>query len=155
MKKIVLLSLLIGMMGVMAFMGCERPETIDPTNGQPQRANEDSLINQQQIPVLQTDNPGSFLIGEWAVNASMSEGVDNYYKDTLVFANSGIIEKHSTLSGAQYFVLNDTTIRIENTHGVYDVFFRYFPPDGILLYNFWDNTITESVKNIYYERVRL
>lgn len=47
MKKIVLLSLLIGMMGVIAFIGCEKPEPIDPTNGQPQRTNEDSLINQQ------------------------------------------------------------------------------------------------------------
>jgi len=49
MKKSILISLLVAAMGVIAFMGCERPETIDPTNGQPQRANEDSLINQQQI----------------------------------------------------------------------------------------------------------
>lgn len=134
---------MVAAIGAMLGAGCEKQKIDSPQEAQ------------TETPVLQTDNPGSFLIGEWAVNASMSEGVDNYYKDTLVFANSGIIEKHSTLSGAQYFVLNDTTIRIENTHGVHDVFFRYFPPDGILLYNFWDNTITESVKNIYYERVRL
>ena len=47
MKKLILTSLLVVAMGMIAFMGCERPETIDPTNGQPQRANEDSLINQQ------------------------------------------------------------------------------------------------------------
>lgn len=138
-----LVMVMVATIGAMLGAGCEKQKIDSPQE------------TQTETPVLQTDNPGSFLIGEWAVNASMSEGVDNYYKDTLVFANSGIIEKHSTLSGAQYFVLNDTTIRIENTHGVYDVFFRYFPPDGILLYNFWDNTITESVKNIYYERVRL
>ena len=46
MKKNVLISLLVVAMWVMTFVGCER-ETIDQTNGQPQRANEDSLINQQ------------------------------------------------------------------------------------------------------------
>lgn len=45
MKKSILISLLIGMMCVIAFMGCER-ETINPNEGQPQRAN-DSQINQQ------------------------------------------------------------------------------------------------------------
>ena len=47
MKRLVLISLLAAAVGVMAFLGCERPEPIDPTEGQPQRANEDSLINQQ------------------------------------------------------------------------------------------------------------
>lgn len=45
MKRTLIISLLVGLMGVMAFEGCER-ETIDPTEGQPQRA-DDSLINQQ------------------------------------------------------------------------------------------------------------
>ncbi|MBQ6277038.1 MAG: hypothetical protein IJK62_10070 [Bacteroidales bacterium] len=48
MKRLVLISLLVAAMGVMAFVGCER-EQIEPNNGQPQRANEDSLINQQKI----------------------------------------------------------------------------------------------------------
>ncbi len=47
MKRIILISLLAAAMGVLAFVGCERPEPIDPTEGQPQSANEDSLINQQ------------------------------------------------------------------------------------------------------------
>ena len=47
MKRLVLLSLLAAAVGVMAFLGCERPEPIDPTEGQPQTEAEDSLINQQ------------------------------------------------------------------------------------------------------------
>ncbi len=47
MKRLVLISLLVAAMGVMAFVGCERPEPIDPTEGQPQTGAEDSLINQQ------------------------------------------------------------------------------------------------------------
>lgn len=45
MKRTLIISLLVAAIGVMAFVGCER-ETIDPTEGQPQRA-DDSLINQQ------------------------------------------------------------------------------------------------------------
>lgn len=47
MKRLVLISLLAAAVGVMAFLGCERPEPIDPTEGQPQTGAEDSLINQQ------------------------------------------------------------------------------------------------------------
>ena len=46
MKKNIFISLLVVAMGVIVFIGCER-ETIEPNNAQPQRANEDSLINQQ------------------------------------------------------------------------------------------------------------
>ena len=43
MKRLVLISLLAAAVGVMAFLGCERPEPIDPTEGQPQTEAEDSL----------------------------------------------------------------------------------------------------------------
>jgi hypothetical protein len=67
MKRLVLISLLAAAVGVMAFIGCERPEPIDPTNGQPPRAN-DSLINQQldttNVPtndiVLPTDDTTTY-----------------------------------------------------------------------------------------------
>ena len=31
--------------------------------------------------------------------------------------------------------------------------FNYYSPNGIMFYNFIDNTVTENIKNIYYERV--
>ncbi len=52
MKKTILLSLLIGMMGVIAFMGCER-ETINPNEGQPQRA--DDSITQPEFRAVEVD----------------------------------------------------------------------------------------------------
>ena len=54
MKRIVLISLLAAAVGVMTFIGCERPEPIDPTNGHPQRA-DDSLINQQGDTTINVD----------------------------------------------------------------------------------------------------
>lgn len=46
MKESILLSLLIGMMGVIAFIGCER-ETINPNEGQPQQRAEDTTESPQ------------------------------------------------------------------------------------------------------------
>ena len=152
MKRNILLSLLVGMMGVIAFMGCER-EQIVPNEGQQQRAD----VNATSI-ITSTNNETDstlFLIGEWVVIASMSEGVNSNYTDTLVFTDSGMIEKHSALSGSQYSIINDSTLRFENVHGTYNVFFRYYPDNGIMFYNFWDNTVTEAIKNIYYERLKL
>ena len=100
-------------------------------------------------------SPTSFLLGEWAVNASMSEGIFYDYKDTLVFTTSGIIERHSGLAGCRYYLLNDTTIRIEGaSYMAYNKNLKYYSPNGIMFYNFWDNTIASNVKNIYYERVQ-
>jgi hypothetical protein len=154
MKKSILISLLIGMMGMIAFVGCEKPEPIFPTEGQPQQRTE-KLIKQQGEECQDTAvNPASFLIGKWAVNASMSECVYNNYTDTLVFATNGIIEKHSLLSGYSYSILNDTIIRIEGPNGGYYKKFTYYPPNGIMFYNFWDNTCLNVVKNVYYERIK-
>ena len=100
-------------------------------------------------------SPTSFILGEWAVNASMSEGVSFDYKDTIVFTTSGIIERHSGLAGCRYYLLNDTTIRIEGaSYMAYNKKFTYYSPNGIMFYNFWDNTKASNVKNIYYERVQ-
>lgn len=167
MKKSILISLLVGMMGAMAFMGCEKPEpteapvvsdqqTTDSIVINPQAA--DTTVNEPQQQGVESQdtaaNPASFLIGEWVVNVSMSEGLFNdNYTDTLLFTTNGIIEKHSVLSGSPYSVLNDTTMRIERPHRIYDVIFTYYPPNGIMFYNFWDNTLEEVIKNIYYERV--
>lgn len=47
MKKNILISLLVVAMGMIAFMGCERPEPIVPNEGPQHHRAEDSLINQQ------------------------------------------------------------------------------------------------------------
>lgn len=53
MNRNILLSLLIGMMGVIAFMGCEKTEEITTTEGLPQQRTEDSQYAQtiQQDPL--------------------------------------------------------------------------------------------------------
>lgn len=109
-------------------------------------------VNEKNYLVFERISPPSFLIGEWAVNASMSFGINNNYTDTLLFTDSGSIRKHSVMAGSRYFVLNDSTIRIENTYA-YTYRFKYYSPNGIMFYNFIDNTVTENIKNIYYERV--
>ncbi len=53
MKRFFLLSLLVGMMCVMAFIGCER-ETITPNEGQPQQRAEDS-ITQPEFMAVEVD----------------------------------------------------------------------------------------------------
>ncbi len=56
MKRNILLSLLIGMMGVMAFVGCEKPEPIVPSE-EPQQTIEDTTIVQ--------DTMLTYFVGEW------------------------------------------------------------------------------------------
>ena len=78
MKKLILTSLLVLAMGMLAFMGCERPEPIDPTKGQPQRANEDSLINQQEDTL-----PGIITVEHWGAISKFGyydyvEGIYHY-----------------------------------------------------------------------------
>ncbi len=112
-------------------------------------------VNEKNYLVFERINPPSFLIGEWAVNASMSNVTNHNYKDTLVFTTSGTIEKHSILAGMRYYLLNDTTIIFEDTNRTYKKNFRYYPPNGIMFYNFWDNTVLNYIKNVYYEKVEL
>ena len=52
MKRTLIISLLVGLMGVMAFVGCEKPEEITTTEGLPQQRIEDSQYAQttQQDP---------------------------------------------------------------------------------------------------------
>ena len=131
---------MVAALGAMLGAGCEKPEIDIPQ------------VTQPETPVQQTDTPGSFLVGEWAVNASMSENVSRDYKDTLVFTHSGIIEKHSGLAGARYYILNDSTIRFEDADWSCNKTFKYYPPNGIMFYNFFDNTAYNWIINVYYER---
>ena len=172
MKKNIFISLLVVAMGVIAFIGCEKPEQIEPQTSQPEPIPIDTVnpIAQEPTDTVNpyeqepTDTVDPFaqepvdttpldLIGEWVVNPYMSQGVEDNYTDTLLFTAEGIIEKHFFLSGSQYSILNDTTLKIENTHGVYNIIFKYYPPRGIMFYHFWDNSATEVIKNIYYEKI--
>jgi hypothetical protein len=83
----------------------------------------------------------------------MSNVMNPNYKDTLLFTDSGMIEKHSTLAGCRYYVLNDTTLKLERANWSSNKTFKYYSPNGIMFYNFYDNTALNYIKNIYYERV--
>lgn len=72
MKRNILLSLLIGMMGMMAFVGCER-ETINPNEGLPQSAN-DSQINQQGDTVVQPSQNIEFTAVEIELPRNIRDG---------------------------------------------------------------------------------
>lgn len=58
MKKLVLISILVVAMGVIAFVGCERPEPIDPNEGQQQLTVDDTVIAIQ-------DTMLTYFVGEW------------------------------------------------------------------------------------------
>ncbi|MBQ6277219.1 MAG: hypothetical protein IJK62_11025 [Bacteroidales bacterium] len=74
MKKSILISLLVGMMGMIAFMGCER-ETINPNEGQPQRVN-DSQINQQGDTVVQPSQNIEFTAVEIELPRNIRDGIN-------------------------------------------------------------------------------
>ena len=74
MKNNIFISLLVVEMGVMAFVGCERPEPIEPTNGQLQRATEDSLINQQGDTAVQPDQNVEFSAIEIELPRNIRDG---------------------------------------------------------------------------------
>ena len=88
-KRLVLISLLAAAVGVIAFIGCERPEPIDPNEGQPQTDAEDSLINQQTK------------IEHW--RAVLPDGYYNYqdgtfhYNETYTYAYMDIYPEESVL----------------------------------------------------------
>ena len=112
MKKLILISLLVVAMGMIAFMGCERPETIDPTNGQPQRANDDSLINQQgdNTTSQSTKNLSGELIGTW-IEISPCDSCRTYTftKTDSIFLTAwydNVVYKMS------YMVVNEDSIQV-------------------------------------------
>lgn len=110
MKKSILISLLIGMMGVIAFMGCER-ETINPNEGQPQRA-DDSQTNQQgdNTTSQSTNNLSGELIGTW-IEISPCDSCRTYTftKTDSIFLTAwydNVVYKMS------YMVVNEDSIQV-------------------------------------------
>ena len=97
MKKSILISLLVGMMGVIAFIGCER-ETISPNEGQPQRANEDSLINQPQNLIVDSSLG---IHGLWKCTEQIGSYYLNFKKTS---ENTGTVTKENcTLDWRTFF----------------------------------------------------
>ena len=92
MNKTFLIRLFIGIIGVMAFLGCERPEPIDPTEGQPQTGAEDSLINQQGNNNDSNASEYHRPIEHWSQKAFLSDTVydvtimDIYPNDSVLYA---------------------------------------------------------------------
>lgn len=58
MKKLALISILVVAMGMIAFIGCEKPEPIDPNEGQQQLTVDDTVIAIQ-------DTMLTYFVGEW------------------------------------------------------------------------------------------
>jgi len=154
MKRNIIISLLVAAIGVIALSGCEKPEPIEvPIVMEPQ-ITDTTITNETPQSQDTTTNQASFLIGEWAVNPYLSHGISPNYTDTLLFTAEGIVEKHSILAGRRYVLINDTTLRIYDGENAYDKVFTYYPTEGIMFYNFWDNTILSVIKDVYYERVK-
>ena len=134
MKRLVLISLLAAAVGVMAFLGCERPEPIDPTEGQPQSANEDSLINQQSDTNTnqQQDN---IVVEHWkaVTNGYYNYNDCTYHEGTYTYAYMDIYPNDSTI----YTVDIDSTDRI----GLFG--------NGYLSYSMNGDTITVEVTSSF------
>ena len=96
MKKSILLSLLIGMMGVMAFVGCEKPEPIVPSE-EPQQTIEDTTIVQ--------DTMLTYFVGEWeCIDSRYSNNGGlflSFSRDFLVATNNAIDFSHD-FDGNEY-----------------------------------------------------
>ena len=163
MKRLVLISLLAAAVGVMAFLGCERPEPIDPTEGQPQSANEDSLINQQS-DTNTNQQPDNTVVEHW--KAVMADGYYNYYDSTFhydetytyaymdIYPNDSVIytvDIDSTdgygLFTAEYssYSMNGDTITVEVTSSLEPEFQRRWlvvhPNDTTMIWQYLGWTI--------------
>ena len=117
MKRTLILSLLIGMMGVMAFVGCERPETIEPNEGQPQQRAEDSLISQQGDTINYMDmSTNDYIHGKWHCEINDSTIIDLDI-DTASNTFSAFSERLNEFSGllmgygsVEHYYMNGDTI---------------------------------------------
>ena len=125
MKRLVLISLLAAAVGVMAFLGCERPEPIDPTEGQPQTGAEDSLINQQTRTVEHWRIVDEDVWYFDTIESTYHRNPYTYgYLDIYLLENTlHWIDADSTdsyVGGNRYdqYSLNGDTITIINTNGV-------------------------------------
>ena len=74
MKKTILISLFAVTMVLIAFVGCERPEPIEPT--EEQQANEDSLINQLNDTVISPNQNVEFTAIEIELPRNIRDGVN-------------------------------------------------------------------------------
>lgn len=96
MKKNILISLLVGMMGVMAFMGCEKQEPIVP-NEDPQQPIEDTTIVQD--PLL------TYFVGEWECidyRYSNYGGLFLRFSMDSLFATNNAIDFSHDFDGNEY-----------------------------------------------------
>ena len=150
MKRTVLISLLAAAVGVMTFIGCERPEPIDPTNGQPHRT-DDSLINQQvdttNVPtndttVPPTDDttiiqfPENITVEHWRAERI---GYYNYHDgtyhhdETYTYAYMDIYPHDSILYATDIDTLDDYLIISNGAYSPYsmngDTITVYFPTE--------------------------
>lgn len=98
MKKSILLSLLVVAMGVIAFSGCEKPEPIDPNEGQQQQTVDDTVIAIQ-------DTMLTYFVGEWeCIDSRYSNNGGlflSFSRDFLVATNNAIDFSHD-FDGNEY-----------------------------------------------------
>lgn len=99
MKRTLILSLLFAALGVMSFVGCERPEAIEPNEGQPQQRAEDSLISQQGNTTNYMDmSINDYIHGRWHCEINDSTTIELVI-DTASNTFSAFSERWNEFSG--------------------------------------------------------
>lgn len=96
MKKNIFISLLVATMGVMAFVGCEKPEPIVPSE-EPQQTIEDTTIVQ--------DTMLTYFVGEWeCIDYRYSNNGGLFLKFSMdsLFATNNAIDFYHDFDGNEY-----------------------------------------------------
>ena len=136
MKKSILLSLLIGMMGVIAFMGCER-ETINPNEGQQQRAEDTTASSQNEDPDIIKGHVVA-LLGD-CIGNMMIISVKN---DTVIGTNQDLYGNNC------FRIYDDTLFVYDNVIGL-PLPFNFYNNEYRYLYN--GDTLRSIDENDYFE----
>ena len=104
MKKSIFISILVVAMGMIAFIGCEKPEPIDPNEGQQQLTVDDTVIAIQ-------DTMLTYFVGEW-------ECIDSRYSDKgglfLSFSRDSLFATNNAIDFSHDFDGNEYPYQIQS-----------------------------------------
>lgn len=141
MKKSILISLLVGMVGVIALSGCER-ETINPNEGQPQQRAEDTTES------YQNEEDPDIVKGHVVALLGPCEG----YMMVISVENDTIIGTNQDLYGNDWYGIFDTLFVYNNVIGLpFPIDFFNYQPEYIYRYVFNGDTLRSIEENDYFE----
>ena len=139
MKTKLLISLFVVAMGMMAFVGCERPEPIDPNEGQPQRSTEDSIVSSQnEDPDIIKGHVVALL--DCCVGNMMVISVEN---DTAIGTNQDLYGNNC------FRIYMDTLFVYDNVIGLPLPFDYYYNNEYRYIFN--GDTLRNIGENDYFE----